>query len=346
MTPEEILEAVKKGAFKPHMYLTNLCLTHFQSERGSLSTKIFPTVPVQHSSAYYYEFDKGDLARDNMARKPEFGKVQPAIYGKREHTYHCQVDQVITGLDRISTLDYSRGGAPAIIDPRKAKARFIAEQMKLHSDILWAKSFFNEGAWGKTYRGTTSTPADDQFYSFDSENSDPVQFFNELSTAMVQQGLRMPNKMCLGANVYNALKINPSILERIKYNGSQANPANVTTQVLASLFDLEEIVVSQSVYNSAALGAEAKMEFVCSPNDALLTYTTNAPSIDEPSAGYTFAWDMLGDGNHMAVRQFEGEGGTHTEFIEGLMASDRKVTCSDLGVFLKNAANGAVTVSK
>ena len=38
------------------------------------------------------------------------------------------------------------------------------------------------------------------------------------------------------------------------------------------------------------------MRFICNPDDALLTYTTASPSIDEPSAGYTFTWDMLGNG--------------------------------------------------
>ena len=45
-----------------------------------------------------------------MARKPEFGHVSPGIYGKRDKFYHCEVDQVITGVDQISTLDFQRTG--------------------------------------------------------------------------------------------------------------------------------------------------------------------------------------------------------------------------------------------
>lgn len=337
------LESINKGHFKPHLYLTNLALTHFQSDLGSVSKEMFPIVPVQLSSAYFYEFNRADLSRDNMKSKPEYGKVSPAIFGKQEQTYHCRVEQVITGIDRIATLDYTRGGTPSTMDPRKAKTRFIAEQMNLHNDRLWAEAYFNEEAWSNNYTGTTSAPTSGQFYSFDSDNCDPVQFFNDLATNMILKGLRKPNKMCLGIHAYNALKLNPCILERIKYQGSEANPANVTSSVLAQLFDLEKIVVSTAVRNTAPLGQENNA-FICTPTDALLTYTTNAPSIDEPSAGYTFAWDMLGDGNHMAVRQYEGEGGTHTEFIEGLMATDRKVTCPDLGVFLKGAASGSTTI--
>ena len=34
--------------------------------------------------------------------------------------------------------------------------------------------------------------------------------------------------------------------------------------------------------------------------------------------------------------QFEGEGGTHTEFIEGLMSTDMRKTADDLACYMKN----------
>ena len=45
---------------------------------------------------------------------------------------------------------------------------------------------------------------------------------------------------------------------------------------------------------------------------------------------------MLGNGNWMATDQFEGEGGTHTEFIEGLMSTDMRKTADDLACYMKN----------
>lgn len=340
MTTQEVAAAVQKGIFKPHIYLTNVCLSYFQNMSGFVARKVFPIVPVPTSSAHYYEFDKGDLARDNMARKPEFGHVSPGIYGKRDKFYHCEVDQVITGVDQISTLDFQRTNAPAIIDPRRSKVRWVAEQMNIHLDRIWAGKYFNAASWTHVYTGVnTGTPGASQFYCFDNANSDPVTFFNQLRNRMLLAGLRKPNKMVLGANVFIALTVNPSILERIKYQGSEANPANVTANVLAQLFGLDEIVIAESVYNAAPYGAEDDMRFICNPDDALLTYTTSSPSIDEPSAGYTFTWDMLGNGQYTAVQQYLGEAATHTEFIEGLLCTDPEITSTDLGVFLKGAVS-------
>ena len=248
LTATDVAASIQKGVFKPHIYLTNVCLSYFQNAAGYVARKVFPIVPVPISSAHFYEFDKGDLARDNVARKPEFGRVSPGIYGKREKFYHCEVDQVITGIDQISTLDFQRTNAPAVIDPRRVKVRWVAEQMNIHLDRVWAGKYFNPASWTHVYTGVnTGTPGDSQFWCFDSANSDPVTFFSRLRNRMILSGLREPNKMVLGANAFVALTNNPSILERIKYQGSEANPANVTENVLAQLFGLDEIVVAKSV---------------------------------------------------------------------------------------------------
>lgn len=340
LTASDVAASIQKGTFKPHIYLTNVCLSYFQNAAGFVARKVFPIVPVPISSAHFYEFDKGDLARDNVSRKPEFGRVPPGIYGKREKHYHCEVDQVITGIDQISTLDFQRTNAPAVIDPRRVKARWVAEQMNIHLDRVWAGKYFNPDSWTHVYTGVgTGTPGANQFYHFDNANCDPVVFFSRLRNRMILSGLREPNKMVLGANAFIALTNNPSILERIKYQGSEANPANVTENVLAQLFGLDEIIVAKSVYNAAPYGVDDDIRFICDPNDALLTYTTSAPSIDEPSAGYTFTWDMLGNGQYTSVQQYPGEGGTHTEFIEGLLCTDPEITSADLGVYLKDAVS-------
>lgn len=76
------------------------------------------------------------------------------------------------------------------------------------------------------------------------------------------------------------------------------------------------------------------MQYICDSKSALLCYATPTPQIDEPSAGYIFTWDMLGNGSAVAFDQFEGEKGTHSEFVEGLMSSDMKKTCDDLATFM------------
>jgi len=314
-------------------------MAYFQDASRYAAKAIFPICPVPLSSAHYYRFDKASLLRDNMARKPLFGKVSPAQMGLTDDTYACKVDQILVGIDQIYALDYQRSGAPGVADPRAAKVRFIAEQINLHQDLLFAEHFFQTGVWGNEWTGGTSYDASNQtFIKFSDNNCNPVELFDTLCTDVEQNTGRRPNRLALGKEAFLALKNNPMVVERVKFGGSTANPATVNERVLAELFGIEKVMVLSAIYNRGSLGGPEDMAFICDPKCALLAYATSAPAIDEPSAGYIFTWDMLGNGQYMPVQQYQGENGTHTEFIEGLFAADMKKTADDLAIFLKDCA--------
>ena len=327
--------AIRKG-WKPNNYLTNMSMAYFADPADFVAPSVFPICPVQQSSSYYYKFSKADLARDSVRRKPAYGKVQPAIFSETDATYKCDVDQIIVGIDQITTLDYTRSRAPGAIDPRRAKVRFATEQMRIHLDRIFAQRVFSPGVWGQEWTGVTGTPTGNQFNKFDDSNFEPVKFFDDRARDIKQIGRRKPNRLVLGYDAFLGLKNNPDLLERVKYTGTTANPANVTTKVLAELFGVEQVKVVESTWNAAGLGQAEDMQFICDPKGALLCYATPTPAIDEPSAGYIFTWDMLGNGNYMAFDQFEGEKGTHTEYVEGLMATDMEKTADDLAIYFKD----------
>ena len=330
------LQAQIVKGWRPNSYLTNMSMAYFANPGDFVAPCVFPICPVGQSSSYYYKFSKADLARDNVQRKPAYGKVQPAIFGQTDDTYKCEVDQVIVGIDQIATLDYQRSRAPGVADPRRAKVRFATEQMLLHQDIIFARNFFHTGVWGQEWSGVAATPSGSQFLKFSDANFDPVHFFDERIRDIKQSGRRTPNRLALGYDAYLALKEHPDILERIKYTGTTANPAKVTPAVLAQLFGVEQVKVLESTYNAASLGQDEDMQFICDTKGALLCYATPSPAIDEPSAGYIFTWDMLGNGAHVAFDQFDGEKGTHTEFVEGLMSTDMRKTADDLAMYFKD----------
>ena len=337
-TAASIQADIAKGAFRPHTALSNMALAYFQSEAKAFARTIFPICPVSLSSDNYYIFDKEDLLRDSWQRKPAYGKVAPAVLSEHTESYACTVDQMIMGIDRIRQTDLTRRQGPATRDPRMQRTRTMAGQANIHQDLLFAEHFFKAGVWSNEETGVDSTsPTTGQFIKFTNDNSDPVALIDKKETEMEQNTGRRPNRLALGVNVYNALKLHPGILERVKYGGSTANPALITENVLAQLFSMERLSVQRSIMNKAKPGQAAQMEYIGDPNGFLLAYATDSPNIEEPSAGYIFTWDMLGDGNLMPVLNYEGEPGTHSEFIEGLMATDMKKTADDLGMFFADA---------
>ncbi|MGI6224829.1 MAG: hypothetical protein ACOYJ1_01100 [Peptococcales bacterium] len=331
-----IAAKISKG-WKPNNYLTNLAVANFQPNDWFVAPFVFPIVPVGLSTSYFYKFNKADLARDNVQRKPRYGKVTPMLFGTSRELYDCEVDQVLIGIDQIGAVNYQRAGTPGINDPRRAKVRLATEQMAIHMDRMFGESYFKTGVWTNEWTGVASTPGTKEFLKFNDANFDPISFFDARKTEMMLAGRRKPNVLALGVEAYNALKTNPDILDRVKYSGSTANPATVNPNVIAQLLEIDRVVVLNSVYNDAGYGQE-DMKFACDSKGALLAYAAPNAGIDEPSAGYTFTWDMLGNGQYLAFDQFDGEPGTHTEFIEGLVSYDHKKVCDELGVFMKQCA--------
>ena len=338
MTPASISNMIAKGTFRPHTALTNIALSYYQNPSKYFAKSIFPICRVEQSSDLFYIFNKEDLLRDGWEKKPAYGTTMPVVLSEHTDNYACKVFQMRMGIDSIRETDLKRRQGPSIArDPRQQRTKTIAEQANIHQDRQFAKNFFRSGVWANEFSGVdNTTPGFKEFIKFSNHNSDPIKFINAQKREMLRQTGRTPNKLAIGGNVFDALILHPAILERVKYGGTTANPANVTENVLAQLFGVDDLVVLESINNEAKQGAEADMQFIGDPNALLLAYATSAPSVDEPSAGYIFTWDMLGDGNIMPIRNYPGEPGTDSEYVDGLMAYDMKKTADDLAVFCKD----------
>lgn len=329
MMDAKLLQAVQKGRIPVNMPLTNISTAYLQSKTDG-ATNFFPTCPVQLSSSFFYKFSKEDLLRDNVQKKPILGKVDPTVVGLQTDNYKCEAEQIILGYDEIAQSDILRTGAPGMIDIRRSKSKIIAEQMYIHQNKMFAQKFFNENAWGNVKTGGTD------FTKFDDTASDPVMLLRNSITEMKRATGRKPNKLGLGQRVFDALCEHGDIKERVIYGGSTPNPALVNEQVIAQVLGVDKIVVFDAIWNSAALGADENMEFICDENSMLLCYATNTPSVDEATAGYTFTWDM-GLGSSLPIMEWDGDDFTYSKYIGGMMSWDMKKVCDDLGVFFKNA---------
>lgn len=335
ITPAQINTQIAKGTFRPHTMLTNMALNYFQSFDNYFARGIFPIVRVRLSADNYYRWTLEDLLRNNWQLKPAYGKVTPTVIGEDSDTYAVKVYQDIRGIDQIRETDIDRRQGPSYAhDTRQWLTKQIAEGANIKQDIDFANKFFRSGAWTNEWEGVDDTNVTgNQFIKWSNDNSDPITFIADRALEMLEKTGRKPNRLAMGANVMNALRKHPAILDRIKYGGTSANPAQVNVNALKSLFEMSHLTVMQSIHNPAKLGKESDVQFIADPDAILLAYAPEAPSLREPSAGYIFQWDMLGDGQILPTFQYPGEGGTHSEFVEGLMAYDMKKTADDLAVF-------------
>lgn len=332
MTTNDIVVEKATNSWRPNYYLSNLAIKFYENPNYA-HRRLFPVCQTELPAGYFYTFSKGDLARDNVKKKPNYGKVSPATFSHSEMAYSCHVDQVILGVDKIIALPYQR--ANATIDPYRERIPILTEQIALHQEIDFAEHFFNANAWNNVWTGAAAAnESQKKFKKFD-DATDPVEFFDKRAVEIRREGRRRPNKLALGMDVFVALKNNTAIKERIKYSGTTQNPAIVTESVLAQVFGVDQVIVLDATYNDAKIGEPDNMKYVCDSKGALLLYAPDTPQIDMPSAGYIFTWRLDG-GNYIAVKTYEGEAGTHTELIEGILAYDMKKTSDDLAIYFKD----------
>ena len=121
--------------------------------------------------------------RDN---RRQYGQVRTGRLMFREPNRSPETYTAPVSYTHLESLNYQRQRAPWFADPRRAKVRFVAEQMKIHLDRLFAENFFVSGAWSNEWTGVASTPSANQFVKFSDENSDPVTLIDQLCDEVEQ----------------------------------------------------------------------------------------------------------------------------------------------------------------
>lgn len=291
---------------------------------------------MQKQSDLFWKYTKSDWRRtDAQKRAPG---TESAGVGWKVDTgqYFAEVWAVHKDID-----DQVRANADSYWKLDKDSTTFVTNQLLLRRDLDWNDRYFKEGVWGTDYTGVASGVGPGEFLQWNDAASDPIVQFADLQTEFVLQAGRKANTLVLGAHTITQLKNHPDIIDRIKYT----QKGIVTTDLLASLFDVERVLVSYASYTDVAEEADGRSQddaatysFMTNSKSALLCYTPSAPSLMTPAAGYIFTWNGYLGGNAFGVRMknFRMEH-IAADRIEGEMTYDMKVVAGDMGIFLKDA---------
>ena len=149
-------------------------------------------------------------------------------------------------------------------------------------EIQQAALATNAANYASTNKTTLSGTA--QWSDFTTGVSDPVKDVEAGKEAIRSQTGKRPTVMVIAAAVFAILKQHPKIIDRLKYT-SQAIP---TTAILASLFDIPEVVVGDSL-----AATDAGVFSDTWGKDVVLAYTPIASLASKglPSYGYTYQLD-------------------------------------------------------
>jgi hypothetical protein len=309
--------------------LTNISVAYIQKATNFIADRVFPTVPVLKQSDRYFVYNKGDWHR-NQAQKRAPGTPSAGGGWKVDNTptYFADIYAFHKDID-----DPTRANADAPIRMDADSTEFVTQMMLLRRETLWASRYFVTNVWGNEFAGVAANPNAQQFLQWSVANSTPIKDVTDKAIVVAESTGYKPNKLVISPYVLNVLKNHPDILDRIKYT----QRGQVTTDILAGLFEVDEVLVPFAIQNTAAEGAADTMSFIYGKH-ALLVYAAPSPSLMAPSGGYTFAWTGLyGAGAYgNRIKRFRMEE-LESDRVEGEMAFDQKLVAADVGVFLKDA---------
>lgn len=324
--------------------LTNLSLMYDQDDTAFVATRVFPLISVQQKSDLYYAYNKGDFFRAGMMQKRGPG-TESAGGGYRldpSGNYNCDVWAL-----HHDVPDQIRANADAVLQPDTEATRYLSSMARLNREIQWANSYFQGGVWTTQLTGVASAPvAGTSFLTWDQQTATPIDDIRNAKTQVQLQGGYRPNKFVMARYVFDRLVRHPSVIDLIKYGQTGPEPAIATLSTLAQILELDEVLVMDSIQNTAqedpawtmaAPGTDYLPSFI-GGKQALLIYTPSSPGLMTPGCGYTFAWTgLLGaSATGTRIKSFYMQWLESTR-IEIDNAFAMKIVGKDLGCFFANA---------
>lgn len=306
--------------------LTNISLVYMQAQTNFVAAQVFPIVPVDKRSDAYFVYTKNDWFRDEAQLRGDATESAGSGYNLSTGTYTCDV---FAFHKDVGEQTFNNSDAP--LNPARDATEFVTSRLLLRREIQWATDYFATSVWA-----TDSTPSN--LWS-DYAASDPVSDIETgKRTVLINTGF-LPNTLVVGYDVWIKLKNHPDIIDRIKGATTPGMPAIATRQAVASVFEVERLLVCMGVKATNVESETAAYGFIQGKH-ALLAYVAPSPSLLAPSAGYCFEWTGVsqGSGQTVGIKTLDVPLKAATRY-EGQVAFDHKVIGSDLGYFFSSAVS-------
>jgi hypothetical protein len=309
--------------------LTNISIAFLQNAADFVASRVFPNIAVSKQSDRYYVYNRGDFNRDEMTeRAPGTESAGSGYTLDNTPTYYATRYSIHKDIP-----DEVRSNADAVLNPDREATAFVTHKALIKREKLFVNNYFTTGKWATDITGVASAPSAGQVLQWSAANSDPIKNVRDGKRAIRESTGYEPNKLVLGRAVYDILLDHPSIIDRIKYGQTAPGAAMTSAQILAQLLGVDEVLVMNSIENTAKEGQNAAHSFIGGKR-ALLCHSATSPGLMTPTAGYTFSWTgLMGAGNEgNRIRQFRMEP-IGVDRVEIDMCFDMKMVASDLGYF-------------
>lgn len=302
--------------------LTDISVAFMQTAADFVADRVFPTVPVAKQSDLYFVYSRADWFRSVAERRAPGTESAGSGWDLATQQYFAHKYAIHKDVS-----DDIRANADAAIRMDQDATQFVTQQCMLIREITWRDNYFVTGVWANE-----STPVT----LWDAGGSTPIEDIRaEIINVKAATGFR-PNVVVMSPRVWAVLQDHPDFVARVNAGQTPGGPALMNLNALAAVLEIDEAMVAWGVENTAQEGATEATDFLVG-NHLLLAYRAPAPSLLQPSAGYTFSWTgLLGSGAFgNRIKRFRIER-IESDRIECELAFDTAIVADDLAHFFLN----------
>lgn len=223
----------------------------------------------------------------------------------------------------------AQGGPP--LQPDQDAIEFATDKVLMKREIL-AATVIKATVWsgvaatGEDAQGLWAPPGSTNTFILDVET--------RIETIRSSTGFKA-NVLLIDAITWSKIKQVETVLDRIKYTGSEADPARITEKMIAALFGLDEVLVAGAI-KSTAKETKAGTDFTSAPiwtvnttkGMAFLFYRPTRPGLKAPSPGYIARSGLYPEG--IRVRTWREES-KNQDVYEAAEKAHILAACLDLG---------------
>lgn len=254
--------------------LSNISLAYQPQEY--VAEKLFPTIPVAKESGKFFTLDstKSLFRRVDTLRAPR-ARARLVDWATATDTYTAEEHAAAAQID-----DRERDNATNPIEPDAAATEAATEAVLLGREKAIADLATTSGNYP-----AANILALGGADGWDDAVGNPVEDVLIVAEAIRANIGKWPNTVIIPAAVLAKARLNPTIVDRIKYTVRQDQV--IGTDLLAAMWGIENVYVARSVENTAAEGIAAVMSDIWGKS-VEVAYVTPTPRIRTLSFGYVF----------------------------------------------------------
>lgn len=309
--------------------LNSLSIAYWGDQKQFVASRFFTQVPVQNQADMYWKYPRGAFLKVQM-------ELRAPNSQSRGSGWDMQMAQFITQVYAFhhDIPDQRRANADGPLNQDKVATRFVTWQAMLHRELLFAQTYLATGKWSVDYTGVAAGPTSVQFVKWSVANSTPIEDVQRIkSLAEKANGGFKLNKGLITRDVWDVLKNHSEIVGRVIYGGTNGQPAKVTLQAVAGLFELDSLEVMESMYDTSNEGGTEALSYFAT-GKFLLVHDQPA-GIEAPCPAVTFNWTGYTGTTSMGyrIKKFRMED-IGSDRIEIEQAYAPYIIASDLGTLL------------